>query len=402
MKRSLRFWLALALAPWTAAAQPRVGAAQVRDIPPVQAVIGTAAGASGSATAPAAPAPTGLALPPVAAAPAAAGAPAPVSPSVAASKARNPAATGVAASIQGKDAPKAGPVARASAGSAAKPLAAAAGAKRGEGEAPSSPTLSQGRALFDGDAPRSAPAPVAAAATAAEHARRFERYVQGIFGDRVPTERERRALLENYLEDRGLAADSKPARELEERVFPGLEPVSPRYNDLAPALRKLAAAHGVPVARLEALIKQQGLEHVLVLPRETDLLIQALDRILTAEEVLASVAHYPDTAQGAALRNLAESVTARSGKSVEELARAGAFLYVDFNGKRVTETHSGRDPDVSTCDVVFYGVLEAGRWNIGVYRQNRRSGVSGSDSHYQAALRSWLIEGGISEEDLAF
>ncbi|MBI4347551.1 MAG: hypothetical protein HY553_11900 [Elusimicrobia bacterium] len=264
-------------------------------------------------------------------------------------------------------------------------------------------------AALAGGAPGEAASPIARGTAGEEsgrkpdpsqvHAARFPRYLRSFMGSRVPTERETRAVFEMYLEQLGVPTDSQLAEAIEGRLFGEPEPVSPRFAAHAPALRKLAARRGVPVARLEEIIVEHRIDEFLS-RNETELLIDAVERQLEKAETQAVVRSYPDNDQGDALRNLAGNIVSPSGKSVEELARAGAFMYVDFYGRSVRSVSTGRDPDVTGVGVVFYATLERGRWKIGVYRQNRRTG--NSDSFYQAALRDWLVSGGIPETALDF
>ncbi|MDE2511933.1 MAG: hypothetical protein KGL74_12495, partial [Elusimicrobia bacterium] len=123
------------------------------------------------------------------------------------------------------------------------------------------------------------------------------------------------------------------------------------------------------------------------------------ERALVRDELETAVAGYPDTPQGDFMRHLAGNMATPSGKSIEETTRSGVFAYVDFNGASVSRASTGRDPDVRSAQAVFYVVRVDGRWKIGGYRQNRRTGRS--DDELAGVLRRWLISGGVPARDLA-
>lgn len=111
---------------------------------------------------------------------------------------------------------------------------------------------------------------------------------------------------------------------------------------------------------------------------------------------------YPNTPQGRLLRQAALHLSIRSGGSIEEISRNGAFAYVDFLGLSVQQAGAGRDPDVQSCHVVFYLQFTNQAWNIHVYRRNARADTGGRpDRDYVRALKTWLIAGGIPRDDIS-
>ena len=110
-----------------------------------------------------------------------------------------------------------------------------------------------------------------------------------------------------------------------------------------------------------------------------------------------AVAHYPQNAQGRLMREVVSSLLARSGKSVEEIARGGVFVYTDFNGRNISNITVGRDPDPTFPQMIFYVEYVDAKWKISGYRQNRRAGSS--DAELIDNLRRWLVGGGVPEGD---
>lgn len=392
-----------ALLAWSATA----AFAQVRDIPQVPLQLGGAA-ISGSATG---AAPANLQLPSpalqkdLALAPAVIAAPkAEAAPGAGAGAPASAVLGETARAAQTQPAPLAearSPAGQAAQGPLASPARALPGAPAASGEGGGhvfGPTAGRSdlSVLFDGGRAAGAEESVE------RHLEGFARFTRGIMGPRKPDERQARALLEAYLEDEQAAPGSKLALELERRLLPPKPTVSPRFRDYAPVLLKLSAESGVPVARLEAMIREHGLLEILAGPEDSEALESALSQILTKEELSVVTSRYPKTEQGEAMRRFGEQVASRSGTSVEEMSRAGAFLYVDFTGRAVRRAYSGRDPDLKTADVVFYGVRSREAWKFGVYRQNPRPGVRGPDAEYERALKKWLVAGGVPEDDLAF
>lgn len=392
--------------------------AQLKEVPAPVLPVGGALGAAASATSA-----TNLQLPPSALGPSLA-----ITPAADPTLAGSPTPLAGAAAEPAKAAPLAGPAPLAQSGPAAVSARAEAAVPAANKTAPASskalarlalggrsaepgepggkpriPSLDlsgQGRTLFDGG--RELPAAPEASDAVSAHEKGFERYQRSIMGARVPDAKQTRALLEMYLEERNIGPASAVALELERRLLPARPQVSPAFKAYAPVLLKIWDEEGVPIARLEAMMREQRLLSFLAGPQDSEALERALTGMLLKERLAEATASYPDNAQGHALRSFADHVAVKSGKSVEELARAGAFAYADFRGRTVVRITSGRDPDVQSADVVFYGTRSGDAWKFGVYRQNRRSAAGHADAFYVQALKDWLVAGGIPATDLDF
>ena len=217
-------------------------------------------------------------------------------------------------------------------------------------------------------------------------ARSAAEYIRGVMGARAPTESEREALLVDFLDSRDIPARSDRARELRRAL--GVKEKS--------RAEKLAEANGVTVEQVLSAARARGVDDAAVGESEWaaqvnhELLKRAMDR---------AVAPYPRTPQGEFMRTLASVMTAKSGKSIEEVTRAGAFVYADFQGSGPPlRVSAGRDPDPTRPSMVFYVTRREGRWDIAGYRQNRRHGAS--DGELISRLKKWLVAGGIPASDL--
>ncbi|MBI4424110.1 MAG: hypothetical protein HY554_10310 [Elusimicrobia bacterium] len=234
---------------------------------------------------------------------------------------------------------------------------------------------------------------------AARHAAAFARDVRGIMGSRQPTQREREAMFDGYLEARSLAPEVE--RELDAMVFPddGLDPISERFRPYARVLRRVSREQGLRIASLEAIIKEHQLDAVLSGARDGELLEHALEQTLAFRKVREAAKRFPRNWQGDSMRALAEQVASRSGKSIEEVRRPGAFMYVDFGGLSVQRVFSGRDPDNRERDVVFYWEFADGIWEVSITNRNKDAGAS-KDSAYLRAIKGWLVAGGVAETSI--
>jgi hypothetical protein len=159
----------------------------------------------------------------------------------------------------------------------------------------------------------------------------------------------------------------------------------------------MAAERRTTPAAIQSVLARRGvLEEIAPLP-DAKFERQAGFALLR-DELQRAVAGYPDGAQGRLMRDVATAMSSSSGKSVEEIARDGVFIYADFAGASVRKAAAGRDPDVRACQVVFYVTREDGRWRIGGYRQNRSTGRG--DAELARVLKNWLVSGGVPKEDL--
>ncbi|MBI2790112.1 MAG: HD domain-containing protein [Elusimicrobia bacterium] len=232
------------------------------------------------------------------------------------------------------------------------------------------------------------------------------RYIKGIFGGvRAPTERETDSLLGDWLDEEGIPRDSQRAKDVRAALVPGKTKAETdlSYRLIAPLrphaalIMKLAAEHGVAPIHVESVIVNRGLhKHVGALTAAQ--LENQIVTALTNEEIESAARAYPDNAQGDLLRGVASAMVSRSGKSVEEVARDGVFLYADFNGSQFLRGYASRDPDVQLHTIAFYVTRKDGKWRIDGYRQKKSSRTS--DAAYIEALKAWLRKGGIPSSDL--
>lgn len=231
-------------------------------------------------------------------------------------------------------------------------------------------------------------------------------YIQGIMGrHQKPTEHQTEALLDLYMEEKGIDPDSQRGRILqgamqtkfvEERDKLFL--LDRRFNHFGSLILKLGREFNVTPAFIEELIKSNDLTGHLASSKSKPQIEGLLRRLLHRAQIEKAVSRYPHNAQGELLRQLAANIMTPSGKSVEEVSRTGAFIYAYFSGRTtLIRTRTGRDPDDSSADMVFYVVFNDGQFKIGGYRQNRLMGVR--DSVLIEILKDWLISGGIPAED---
>jgi len=251
----------------------------------------------------------------------------------------------------------------------------------------------------------SAPAP-ARAPPADPDLAAARRYIKGIFGGvRAPTERETDSLLGDWLDEEGIPRDSQRAKDVRAALVPRKTQAETNlsYTLIAPLrphaamIMRLAAEHGVAPIHVESVIVNRGLhKHVgsLTAAQLEDQIVTAL----TNEEIESAARAYPDNAQGDLMRGVASAMVSKSGKSVEEVARDGVFLYADFNGSQFLRGYASRDPDVQLHTIAFYVTRKDGKWRIDGYRQKKSSRTS--DATYIDALKAWLRKGGIPSSDL--
>ncbi len=174
-------------------------------------------------------------------------------------------------------------------------------------------------------------------------------------------------------------------------------PLNPALQRHRAAILQLAAEYGLTPAGVQA-----------ALSRRADLTVYAAlspaaferqaDLALRRDALERAVAGYPAGAAGDLMRGVAQTMAVQGGKSVEEVARDGVFVYADFSGLTLVHSSVGRDPDVRSAQMVFYVTRRDGRWRFDGYRQNRPQGRG--DEDYIAALKRWLVAGSIPPRDL--
>jgi hypothetical protein len=247
-------------------------------------------------------------------------------------------------------------------------------------------------------APKADPKDVAAA----------RRYIADIGSGVKLSARQTEALFGQWLEEEGISPSSTRARLTKQALLPEAAAAETALLDqVHPSLRRrhgqtilrLAREEGKTPAEVSGLIERSGNLDLLA-PLDVPTFETQAGMVLRRAELEAAVAGYPDNAQGDFLRGLAGHMAAPGGKSIEEVTRDGVFAYVDFSGSAgVLRAYTGRDPDVQSAQVVYYITRRDGKWQLDVYRQNRRTGRA--DSSLTAGLRDWLMKGGIPEEDFA-
>ena len=218
------------------------------------------------------------------------------------------------------------------------------------------------------------------------------RYINDIMGGvRAPTDREADALLGDWLDEKGIPRDSKRAADVRLALVPGkAHAESDVAAKLDPALRRhaallirLAAEHKVTVSYVESVIVKRGLLQYLGDIPDARLEPQ-IEMALTNAELERAVSRYPDNEQGELMRSVAGVMGVKGGKSVEEVARDGVFLYADFNGVRFRRGYVSRDPDIQGHTIAFYITRKDGQWRVDGYRQKIQSKTS--DLTYVNAL----------------
>ncbi len=231
------------------------------------------------------------------------------------------------------------------------------------------------------------------------------RYINGIFGGmRAPTEREADSLIGDWLDENSIPRNSPRAAAVRQALVPGkTQNESGVASKLDPALRRhsallirIAAEHRVTVPYIESVMVKRGLLKNLGLVPD-DQLENQIEMALINAELQRAVASYPDNQQGELMRAVAGTMGAKGGKSVEEVARDGVFLYADFTGGKFTRGYASRDPDIQFHTIAFYVTRKDGKWRIDGYRQKKSSQIS--DASYIDALKTWLRAGGIPLSD---
>jgi hypothetical protein len=231
------------------------------------------------------------------------------------------------------------------------------------------------------------------------------RFIAVIMGKRAPTEREVDALLTDWLEQEGIPNTSPRAVAIRSHLVPGISQeqaqvasrLRPELRRHAAMLMRLATEHKTTVARIEEMLERRGLLAIArTLPAEQlegQVLIQ-----LKYEELQAAVAHYPRNEAGTLMRSIASNMATKSGNSIEEIARAGVFVYADFKGSQFLRATSGRNPDDRSMAMVFYVTRVDGKWRFDGYRQNRITSLT--DPQLVTEIKQWLNSGGIPAGDL--
>lgn len=252
--------------------------------------------------------------------------------------------------------------------------------------------------------PAPAPAPAGPSATAIRDLAAVNRHIRSIASGVSLTDRQRAALLEQWLEEKNIPSDSPRARELQSLLLPkaaaaddaAMKGVAPELQGQRAALLKLARENGTTPAAISDLLASRGLIGDL---RGLD--SATFERqgwlALRRASLENAVRRYPDNEQGAFMRQLASDMASPGGKSVEEVARAGVFAYVDFSGAGVSKAFSSRDPDLKTSQMAFYVTRREEKWRVDGYRQNRPLGRS--DAELIKAFKAWLVRGGIPPAD---
>jgi len=251
----------------------------------------------------------------------------------------------------------------------------------------------------------SAPVP-ARAPPAAPDLDAARRYINGIMGGlRAPSERETDSLLGDWLDENSIPRSSPRAAAVRQALAPGkaanesevASKLSPKLRRHAALLIRIAAEHKVTVPFVESVMAKRGLlKYIDYVPDEN--LENQVDMALENDALERAVAKYPDNAQGDLLRGVASAMGAKGGKSVEEIARDGVFLYADFSGTKFLRGYASRDPDIQSHTIAFYVTRKDGQWRIDGYRQ-KANGVA-SDQSYIDSLKSWLRSDGIPASDL--
>lgn len=232
-----------------------------------------------------------------------------------------------------------------------------------------------------------------------------QRYIRSIMGKDKPTPKQLEGLVTLFLEEAGIAPSSPRALALKRALIPeaarveeeALSKLSPPIRRYGGVILKVAKENGVTPAQVEAVIKKRGLAGMLAAGTEEQV-ERVLGTAMERERLENAVEGYPDSEQGRLMRDVVAHMMARSGKSVEEIARDGVFVYADFAGSgRPSRAWSGRDPDTKAPHMVFYFTFHDGKWKISGYRQNRQLGRS--DATLIDSFLSWLGSGGVPRSD---
>jgi hypothetical protein len=231
------------------------------------------------------------------------------------------------------------------------------------------------------------------------------RYINGIFGGiRAPTEHEADSLLGDWLDENAIPRNSPRAAAVRQALVPGKSSaqaevsakLNPKLRRHSALLIRLAAEHKTTVAYVESIIVKRGLlQHVDAISEES--LENQIGLSLTIAELENAVSKYPDNAQGALMRAVAGTMGTKGGKSVEEVARDGVFVYADFSGDTFIRGYASRDPDIQSHTIAFYVTRKDGKWRVDGYRQ--KTSNKASDRSYINGLKAWLRAGGIPSSD---
>ncbi len=269
-------------------------------------------------------------------------------------------------------------------------------------------TLTYFKGLGDGDAALAALRSLDAAPTRGPPAQaildlaRARRYIDTMMSgvNRADDAATRRALLEDWFQQRRIAPGSDRALAVRAELFPDAAAQRAQaFDGVAPALRRhhdsllrLADELGTtPRAISEALESRRLLADLSGTgAREFETQVRMAMHRVELEQV---VARYPDNprdgsyVQGDVIRQIADTMLARGGDSVEEIDRDGVFLHVDFGGSGVSRIVVNRKPDGTAAEMVFYVTRPADRWVVGGYRRNRGSSP---DSASVERLLEWF------------
>jgi len=248
-----------------------------------------------------------------------------------------------------------------------------------------------------------APAPARAPPVSAEVAA-ARAYVDSIASGFKLDDKRYDALLGLFFEENGIAPGSRVALSVRQALVPGrvaaegklVAGLDPALSAHRAELVRIAAERGTTPAAIQAVLVRRGLLGTFVGLKAS--FSGQVERALFRDELERAVARYPETAAGDLMKQVADAMATPSGKSVEEVARDGVFVYADFYGSGAAKTMVSRDPDVRSYQIAFYVTRRGGRWKIDGYRQNRRTGRS--DASFEASLKQWLVAGGVPAQDL--
>lgn len=243
-------------------------------------------------------------------------------------------------------------------------------------------------------------------ALAQEDLKALNRYINSIAGDTELSAEQRNGLFKNWLEDeaprRGIKDGSQRARDVHALFNPGtastedaaMAEVHPRLQRQRAALLKLAKDNNTTPKAISDTLVNQGL-----LGDLRGLGPEAFERqawfAMRRASLERAVRRYPQNEQGDFMRMLKDAMLTPSGKSVEEVARSGAFAQVTYAGG--IKAKADREPDNKTVDMVFYITRVEEKWHIEGNRQNRPLGRS--DDELVAQFKAWLLRGGIPAAD---
>lgn len=183
-------------------------------------------------------------------------------------------------------------------------------------------------------------------------------------------------------------------------------------GDLRPLFARVAQETGVSAADLLKWTQEGGQLALMVDRADNDALEHWLYSVVQRKGFEAESRTLPENAQGEFLRSMAQSIMTKSGKSIEEVSREGAFAYVDFWGRNVSEVSTGRDPDAQGRDVTLYVIKRGNAWKIDFYpgggRRHTRAGTP-SGQEARKLFIQWLKSGvpgvkilGEAEGDLSY